>query len=133
MIKKLLPQKVKSRLKSGIQSVVNNSLSPMEFLKHIPHKYGSNSYLIPKYPEPRYGTCDFLLVVPPKEIFLGYGDGTKEAWLDTGKKHVNTMMDIVKASGFSFAEGTHILDFGCGAGRMIRYLQKLSESCEIWG
>ena len=43
------------------------------------------------------------------------------------------MLEVVKLSGFSFAEGHRILDHGCGAGRMMRHLHDLAAVCEIWG
>jgi ubiquinone/menaquinone biosynthesis C-methylase UbiE len=43
------------------------------------------------------------------------------------------MLEAVNASGFSPHAGDRMLDFGCGSGRMIRHLNRQSESCEIWG
>jgi ubiquinone/menaquinone biosynthesis C-methylase UbiE len=43
------------------------------------------------------------------------------------------MMMILRESGYSLAPGHRVLDFGCGAGRMIRWLKDAALSCEIWG
>ena len=65
--------------------------------------------------------------IPPRDLWLGHNYPTH------GKLQVETMLDIVRASGLTFAAGDRILDFGCGAGRMIRHLQSLAGTCEIWG
>jgi ubiquinone/menaquinone biosynthesis C-methylase UbiE len=43
------------------------------------------------------------------------------------------MMSIANSSDFSLREGNRILDLGCGAGRMIRWLDKDAAQCEVWG
>ena len=43
------------------------------------------------------------------------------------------MRDLVAQSNFPIQPGYRILDFGCGAGRMIRFFDDLAEECEIWG
>jgi ubiquinone/menaquinone biosynthesis C-methylase UbiE len=50
-----------------------------------------------------------------------------------GRVHVDKMLELVYASGLSFGVGDRILDLGCGAGRMIRHLTDLAETCEVWG
>ena len=49
------------------------------------------------------------------------------------RTHVETMRRILEGSGFSFKSEGRILDFGCAAGRMTRYLKDLTEKYEIWG
>jgi SAM-dependent methyltransferase len=64
--------------------------------------------------------------IPPRGLrTLGYSV--------SGRLHVEQMRTIVEASGFSFERPGRILDFGCGAGRMIRHLRDVAETCEIWG
>jgi ubiquinone/menaquinone biosynthesis C-methylase UbiE len=67
------------------------------------------------------------LPIPPQHLWLGYNYPT------TGKAHVRQMLEIAREDGFAFAPGDRILDLGCGAGRMIRHLKDLAQTCEIWG
>jgi ubiquinone/menaquinone biosynthesis C-methylase UbiE len=43
------------------------------------------------------------------------------------------MMSILAASDCVLRPGDRVLDFGCGAGRMIRHLRSFAETTEIWG
>jgi len=132
MITKLIPKTAKSWLKTKIRDIVYSGKFPIAGLKYIPYQYGSDSFLIPKSPEPKCETCSSGLPIPPQSLWLGYAS-TTEGYLSGGKEHVSTMLELVKASGFSFTKDNRILDLGCGAGRMIRHLKHLSESCEVWG
>jgi len=101
-------------------------------LKYLPYKNGTDSFMIPKTSEDERRTCNLGLAVPPSELWLGYGEAEEE-YLSGGEKDVRIMLELAKASGFLFTERKRILDLGCGAGRMLRHLKELSESCEIWG
>ena len=70
--------------------------------------------------------------VPPQELWAGTWASSAE-YLASGKDHSNAMMNILGASGFRFGEKHRILDFGCGAGRIIRCFKPLKEGREIWG
>ncbi len=72
------------------------------------------------------------LPIPPQELWLSYGQ-TAAQYLDMGQRHVQTMGRIVAASGSSLGDAGRILDFGCAAGRMIRWLADLADRCELWG
>jgi SAM-dependent methyltransferase len=69
--------------------------------------------------------------VPPQELWIGFE--TREQYLSSGELCAHRMMEIVAESDLPLTAGMSILDFGCGAGRMIRHLEHLSSSCDIWG
>ncbi len=94
--------------------------------------YEQDLYIVPKLSGNRREYGDQALPVPPKHLWLGYGV-TADEYLRLGETHVNTMMSIVSSSDFSLQEGNRVLDLGCGAGRMIRWLDKVASQCEIWG
>ncbi|MEO8664086.1 MAG: class I SAM-dependent methyltransferase [Ignavibacteria bacterium] len=97
---------------------------------YFPYKANSESYIIHK-PAKVPEMCEQGLPVPPKELRLGYGN-TAEEYLN-GKIQIKRMLEILKKNKFEITSGNKILDFGCGAGRMIRWLKTFSKDCEIWG
>ncbi len=63
---------------------------------------------------------DPATIVPPREMWLGYGD-SPERFLSTGRSNVNEMLQVVRRDGWDVpATGARILDWGCGTGRMTR-------------
>jgi ubiquinone/menaquinone biosynthesis C-methylase UbiE/ketosteroid isomerase-like protein len=110
LVRRILPQR---------QS--NGSFQSLAFL---PYEGGAD-YFIAKEPKP--STVDGELPVPPKELQLAYD------YLVHGKVLVAKMLDLIHASGLRFRDGDRILDFGCGAGQLIRQLVGLAGMCEIWG
>jgi len=131
MITKLIPKNIKTWLKRKIAGATNPPRD-VELYKYCPYRQGSDSFLIPKSSDSVVECCSQGLAIPPRELWAGYGS-TNEEYLSSGKDHVNTMLELVEGSSFSFTAGDAILDFGCAGGRMIRYLKNLSESCEVWG
>jgi SAM-dependent methyltransferase len=94
--------------------------------------YEQDLYIVPKLSDNRREYDHHTLPVPPKHLWLNYGV-TADEYLRLGETHVNTMLSIANSSDFSLREGSRILDFGCGAGRMIRWFDKIAAHCEIWG
>jgi SAM-dependent methyltransferase len=94
--------------------------------------YEQHLYIVPKLSDNRREYDHHTLPVPPKHLWLNYGI-TVDAYLSLGETQVDTMLSIVNSSDFSLREGSRILDFGCGAGRMIRWLDKVAAQSEIWG
>jgi ubiquinone/menaquinone biosynthesis C-methylase UbiE len=96
-----------------------------------PHR-AMQSYLLPKSPDKGEFYPESPLPVPPRDLWVGYGE-TVEVYLSSGMHDVQTMERLLKASGTSFEASKRILELGCAAGRMIRWLHPLTEDCEIWG
>jgi SAM-dependent methyltransferase len=70
--------------------------------------------------------------VPPPELWEGYGQ-TPDEFLTGGRKDVESMLGILGEAGYVPAPGQRILDFGCAAARMTRWLADRAAECEIWG
>lgn len=116
---------IRARSRRWLRRVTSKPTASFQDLAYIPHRSGED-FVLPKSAEPPYQP-GAPLPIPPPELWLGYH------YPAHGKMHVDRMLEIAGQSGFAFRPGDRILDFGCGAGRMIRHLQPLAETCEIWG
>jgi ubiquinone/menaquinone biosynthesis C-methylase UbiE len=101
------------------------------FVTFFPYRRSSYWYKIPK-PAARRDAGSSELPTPPVKLWVGYGP-TIDAWLDSGKQHVATMRKVLADSRYSFEPGHRVLELGCAAGRMIRWLADVADRCEIWG
>ena len=101
------------------------------FVTFFPYKRTSYSYVLPKTPA-RSEPGKAGLPTPPENLWLGYGR-TIEEWLESGKLHVDKMRSLLAESGHSFEPGSCVLELGCAAGRMIRFLDDVAEQGEVWG
>jgi ubiquinone/menaquinone biosynthesis C-methylase UbiE len=101
------------------------------FITFFPHKKSAYSYVIRKTAPLKAGS-DRVLPEPPERLWLAYGL-TIEEYLESGKKHVDNMRSILADSGYSFEAGSRVMEFGCGGGRMLRWLNDAADRCEIWG
>jgi len=72
------------------------------------------------------------LPVPPSNLWASYGTSVEE-YLESGRENVEKMLQIIKQSGTPLATAGRILELGCAAGRMIRWLADLAPVCKIWG
>ena len=124
-LRRLVPRPFKEWLKGGASRVVHASAPTFPELAYLPYKPGLDYALPP--PRAEDSGVPAQLPIPPTELWLGYN------YPAHGRAHVEKMLEVVYASGFSFSRGDRILDLGCGAGRMIRHLRDLAETCEIWG
>ena len=71
------------------------------------------------------------LPVPPNTYWEGYGP-TAEAYLQSGREHTERMLAILEAAGADPAGLHRVLDFGCAAGRMLRWYPPV-DGGERWG
>ena len=111
-----------------LRAVAESPLLPAKF---DPYKPQLSSYIIPK-PRCSRESREGSLPLPPLELTFCF-QRTMDAFLSTGKSDVGHMRRILEDAGSSFEESGRILDFGCGAGRMIRWLDVDPQACEVWG
>jgi SAM-dependent methyltransferase len=71
------------------------------------------------------------LPVPPNTFWEGYGP-TESAYLESGQQHTEAMLAVLRAAGAEPEGFSRVLDFGCAAGRMLRWFP-ISEGSERWG
>jgi ubiquinone/menaquinone biosynthesis C-methylase UbiE len=118
---------VKRRIRGAPAHTPSDPAPTFPELAYLPYRPRTN-YALPPGPEVQPAADASGLPVPPRNLWLGYHD-----YLARGREHVETMLGIVHASGFSWKDGDRILDVGCASGRMIRHLHGLAGRCEIWG
>jgi len=97
-----------------------------------PYLGGTSHYCVPNikldYQQRRNGR-DFPL--PPKNLFLGYSnDGEK--YLIAGERDVATLFETIEAAGRNVPDQSSILDFGCGSGRMVRWIPKHRQNAKVF-
>ncbi|HMQ70042.1 MAG TPA: class I SAM-dependent methyltransferase [Ignavibacteria bacterium] len=118
-IEKILDIKKRQILEKNIESAI-----------YFPYKEDSDSYVITG--EKEYSeVCENGLPIPPQNLWLGYGNTTKEYLY--GRIQTEKMIKILDNADFDINYCKRILDFGCGAGRMLRWLFPYSNTAEIWG
>jgi len=98
----------------------------------VPFQRDKHSYVLPKVSRSSATPATPDFPIPPPELRLGYGRSTEE-YLTNGRRHVQTMLDLLQVSGARLERGARILDFGCGAGRMLRWLADVAGHGEVWG
>jgi SAM-dependent methyltransferase len=103
--------------------------NPVRFTKFIPQDSEAGTWTLHYRPVP----ASAPLPVPPKSLWLGYGQDEK-SYLESGLADVAQMRSILERAGFRFEDdGRSILDLGCGGGRMIRHLRAAAGHREVWG
>jgi SAM-dependent methyltransferase len=99
--------------------------------KYFPLQADGQSYHVELKSAPRDATSRDL-PVPPKELWEGWGPDA-ETYLSSGRLDVEAMLGVVERAGTRRDELVRILDVGCAAGRMMRFLPFQPGRSEIWG
>lgn len=99
----------------------------------LPIDHQSDGFIIPRQTAeaPNAHWTATSAPIPPAELRLGYGR-TEQDYLDTGRLHFDAMRQIARDAGRPIEAASSILDFGCGAGRLTRWLIDL-QSASITG
>lgn len=100
--------------------------------RYLPDRDARDTVLVPP-PAPdcsAWRERDFA--VPPPKFWVCFEE-SEEDYLRSGEQDVATLRQMLAASGYPPERARRILDFGCAAGRMTRWLVDLAESREIWG
>jgi ubiquinone/menaquinone biosynthesis C-methylase UbiE len=122
-----------------MKHVLRKLLQKMSFFKEnsfrlfYPYMEHASSFVLRK-PPPSTSECAAAKRVPPMHKWISdkYGR-TVEEYLASGKRDLHDMEAILSRHGVSLAGMGNILEFGCGDGRMIRWLEDLAHDREIWG
>jgi SAM-dependent methyltransferase len=88
--------------------------------------------VLPRTPPPCPADGETGLPIPPQEYWLGYA-ATADVYLAGGKVNVSILRDAARRAGCPLESAGRILELGCAAGRMLRWLHDLALDREIWG
>lgn len=72
------------------------------------------------------------LPLPPRSLWRGYAE-TPARYLELASAHVQSMLAALESASASLTPGSHVLDFGCAAGPMLRALHAARPGLELWG
>lgn len=72
------------------------------------------------------------LPVPPIELWQGYAQ-TEAGFLEFGREDVAMLLRTLEEAGAKTAALDRVLDFGCGAARVLRFLPRNPGTSEFWG
>jgi len=79
-------------------------------------------------------TVNSALPIPPAELCAGYHAGSDAAYLESGKRDIDAIKDMIRRNAPDVSPIRRVLDWGCSSGRMLRHWQDLAVSGgEAWG
>ncbi len=138
MLGRMLPKGVKDYLKTEFRWLMKANLPALkpdlmiQAEGFFPHEEGSETFVLPKTPEPGEYVSGSSFPVP-NAILRGIYGPTPEAYLESGRRDVQRMREILQKAGTQVESAGRILDFGCSSGRMVRWFEDVSGVCEVWG
>lgn len=108
-----------------------------ELQEKLMHVSGLTGMYYPLDATDNYPVAEFSntnqLPVPPQSLWHGYG-ANKDEYLAGGKLHAAIFNDTYEKYSPPLEEGQKILDFGCSAGRIIRFFENAAkQGVEVWG
>lgn len=112
------------KLRQGMRHL----LPPMLSVQYKPHEGYAQDVMIRQLAQVPPPAAD-ALPVPPRGL-SGYAP---EDFVAAGREHTATMRRILADAGFALAPEHRILDFGCGAARMLRFFADHAATGECWG
>jgi SAM-dependent methyltransferase len=123
----------RERLRPSLRPLVRHEVdqavrsSPRIAAKVLPIADVDGRVLVP-LADPAAETGEDGFALPPPELWE-VGSGA----LDRGAEHVAAMVDVLGTHGAPEATWGDVLDFGCGSGRMIRFLADHARAQQVWG
>ena len=127
----LIPGKARRKLRAELVALLETEQPSTAALKYRPSDQGSGSLLVSSARDSG-PLCPLGRPIPEAELWLGYGS-TAEEYLESGRADIERMRSVLSDTGFEISTKSRILDFGCGAGRMIRWLEREAMDGEVWG
>jgi hypothetical protein len=124
----MIPRRVKRKLHGQI----HKTLTSMQIANCYPHRPEDDSYTLLAYPLAGGAQPTSQPPVPHPSLWVNYGT-TNQEYFESGREDIAKMRQILEEAGSRIETAERILEFGCAAGRLIRWLDDLATSREIWG
>ena len=120
-------------LKKFVEAAVDRKMKTLlHNVFYEPFAKHSDSYRLPDTENFVGKRCELGMPVPPAKTMRGYGPDP-DVYLKTGKMNFEMMLSLLKKYGRPLSKNDRILDFGCGAGRMTRWLRLLGDGPGYYG
>lgn len=125
-----LRSKFQQRLRWQIEAAIP-VLSPrlQQFVLYAPYQPDASAYTLPAHAGPQVTHALSPYPVPPPALWAGYGTSVEE-YLTSGRDDVTRLRQLLAESGMPLEQCGRVLDLGCAAGRMLRWL---ADAGDVWG
>ena len=108
---------------------------PVEFdiqLIHDTREFANDFVVRQKPSRESVASCARGFPAPPEELQLGYGSDS-EQYLAGGRNDALAVHSFMSEFGCILSERSRVLDFGCAAGRLTRWITDVWPKAEAWG
>lgn len=104
----------------------------MQVSQFFPHEFRNAGYARPIPNGAVIDTSVSDLPVPPRELWADYCTSA-DSFLASGREDIETMSRLLADSGAPIEQAGRILEVGCAAARMLRWLAPLAPETQLWG
>jgi len=109
------------------------ALIPKKYMPFISFIYLHLKFIIFGFIEKAFPIKQIIPLPPPKLRFRVHGDILKDGFLAVGKKCFTDICSALESVDCSIEQFQSILDWGCGCGRVLRYLMQTGSAAQICG
>jgi SAM-dependent methyltransferase len=114
-------------------SIIRDNASVIQHVGAIfPYNAESDTYTLPAFPGAGTSHPKSRFPIPPEPLWANYGTSV-DSYLQSGLDDTIVLRRALEDSGTSIGELGKVLELGVAGGRLIRHLDDVAESTEVWG